>query len=136
MPEARNQLLLGQTLHERAKLERGEARAEARRALLEEAVLLFDRALAIDPENVAAHFNLDLIYRQLDRPEDAARHRERYLTFKPDDNAQDSAINIARRNDPAANHAAEAIVIYDLRRAGAYGLARADANLVAAAGGG
>ena len=126
---------LGQTIHERAKLERGEARLGARRALLEEAAGLFERALAIDPENVAAHFNLDLIYRQLDRPEDAARHRDRYLTFKPDDNAQDLAINVARRRDPAANHAAEAIVIYDLQRPGAFGLG-VEPALVSAAGGG
>jgi tetratricopeptide (TPR) repeat protein len=129
---------LGQTLHERAKLERGEARAAARAELLAEAADLFERALKIDPENVAAHFNLDLIYRQLDRGEDATRHRERYLTYKPDDNAQDRATNIARRRDPAANHAAEAIVIYDLRRPGAYGLAGdvGFAAAAAAAGGG
>jgi tetratricopeptide (TPR) repeat protein len=128
---------LGQTVHERAKLERGEARAEARQALLVEAASLFERALELDPENVASHFNLDSIYRQLGRDEDAARHRERYLTYKPDDNAQDRAVNVARRRDPAANHAAEAIVIYDLRRPGTFGLDEAvGGGAVVAAGGG
>ena len=40
----------------------------------------------------------------------------------PDDNARDRAITSHRAANEAADHAAEAIVIYDLRRAGAYEL--------------
>ena len=40
----------------------------------------------------------------------------------PDDNARDKAISIARKNDPAGDHSAEAVVIYDLQRTGAFGL--------------
>ena len=39
----------------------------------------------------------------------------------PDSNALDRAKTAARQRDPAANHAAEAVVIYDLQRPGAYG---------------
>ena len=110
---------LGQTLFERAKQERGDARRAERVRYLEEARGTFEAALAIDPENATSHYNLDLLYKQLGDPERAARHAELYLKYKVDDNARDRAVAIARANDPAADHAAEAIVIYDLRRQGA-----------------
>jgi len=113
---------LGQTIFERAKQERGDQRRAERERLLSEAVKWFDRALAIDPENLAAHHNLALLYGQLGDQDAAKRHRALHAKYKPDDNARDRAIAIARSNDPAANHAAEAIVIYDLQRPGAYDL--------------
>ena len=110
----RNQL--GLALFERAKGERGPARAEARAARLNEARESFESALVIDPENVTAHYNLGLIYGQLGDREGAERHQELHAKYKPDDNARDRAIAAARRADAAADHAAEAIVIYDLHR--------------------
>jgi tetratricopeptide (TPR) repeat protein len=56
---------LGLTLFERAKQERGVARADARRALLERAVATFERTLAIDSENVTAHYALGVIHADL-----------------------------------------------------------------------
>ena len=41
---------------------------------------------------------------------------------KPDDNAADRAIAAARKRYPAADVAAEAVVIYDLHRDGAPGM--------------
>ncbi len=114
---------LGQVLFERAKQERGEERRADRERLLKFAAERFEQALALDPENVTAHYNLDLVYRQLGQDERAREHREAYLRYKPDDNARDRAIAIARSRDPAASHAADAIVIYDLQRPGAFGLA-------------
>jgi tetratricopeptide (TPR) repeat protein len=113
---------LGQTVFERAKQERGEARRPERDALLREAVGWFDRALALDPENLAAHHNLHLIHRLLGDPARAEEHFKLAAKYRPDDNAADRAIAIARAADPAADHAAEAIVLYDLGRPGAYGL--------------
>ena len=49
-------------------------------------------------------------------------HASLHAKYKPDDNARDRAIAAARIKYPAANHAAEAVVIYDLQRAGAYDL--------------
>ena len=86
------------------------------------AVESFRSVLELDPENVTAHYNLGLLYAELDRPEDAARHAELHARYRPDDNARDRAIAAARRRYPAANRAAEAVVIYDLQRPGAYGL--------------
>jgi tetratricopeptide (TPR) repeat protein len=113
---------LGQTLVERAKLERGEARRQAREELLRQAEGYFLAALALDSEHVPAHYNLALLYPQLGDQGRARHHMSEYRRYRPDDNARDRAVASARAKDPAANHAAEAIVIYDLRRPGAYEL--------------
>ena len=114
---------LGQTLFERAKQERGSAREARRRELLTAARTRFEETLGLEPENVTAHYNLYLILKQLDEDEEAERHFGLYSKYKPDDNARDQAVATHRAANPAANHAAEAIVIYDLRREGAYELA-------------
>lgn len=113
---------LGQTLFERAKMERGEARKAERDKFLRESAEIFEKTLKYDPENATAHYNLDLVYRQLGEKDKAASHLESYRKYKDDDNNRDRAVAIARAADPAANHSAEAIVIYDLQREGAYEL--------------
>lgn len=113
---------LGQTLYERAKLERGDAGRKNRELFLGEARKRFEKALTIDPENVTAHYNLGLIFTELGNTEKAKHHRDEHARYKPDDNARDRAIAIHRAANPAADHAAEAIVIYDLQRPGAPGL--------------
>ncbi len=107
---------LGQSLFERAKQERGEARRETRREYLELAVARFRRVLELDPENVTAHYNLKLIFADLGEVELSDKHGRLHQRYRPDDNARDRAIAAARRRYPAANHAAEAVVIYDLSR--------------------
>jgi len=114
---------LGQTLYERAKQERGEAGRPARVALLERARDTFERALELDPENLTAHYNLALLLADLGDEDGAQEHRALHAKYKPDDNARDRAVNLARLANPAANHASEAVVIYDLQREAAYGLA-------------
>jgi hypothetical protein len=42
--------------------------------------------------------------------------------YRPDDNARDIAVANARRANPAADNAAQAITIYKLQRIGAPGL--------------
>ncbi len=108
---------LGQTLFERAKLERGDESAQ--RKFLQEAVTRFKRTLEIDSENVTAHYNLALIYERLGQGDLAAQHRKLHERYRPDDNARDRAVAIARRRDAAADHAAQATVIYSLQRNGA-----------------
>ncbi|HXT49454.1 MAG TPA: tetratricopeptide repeat protein, partial [Thermoanaerobaculia bacterium] len=107
---------LGESLFERARLERGPARKAAREAFLRRAAATYEQTLAIDPENVTAHYNLGLLYLQLGEKEKGREHQALHQKYKPDDNARDRAIAIARERDPAADHAAEAIVIYDLQR--------------------
>ncbi len=117
---------LGQTLFERSKRERGEAARERRDAYLQRAVDLFERTLALDPENVAAHYNLSLILARMGDADGAARHRTLHAKYKPDDNARDRAVARHRAANPAADHAAESVVIYDLQRDGAYELPLAE----------
>jgi tetratricopeptide (TPR) repeat protein len=113
---------LAQTIYERAKQERGPRRRRQRVELLEKARERFERVLELDPENVTAHYNLKLIYADLGDMEKSAEHSSQHAEYKVDDNARDRAFVGARRRYPAANRAAEAVVIYDLRRKGAYGL--------------
>jgi tetratricopeptide (TPR) repeat protein len=114
--------VLADTLVERSKLERGPARTPDRDRWLGEAEGVYLQALALDPENAAAHYGLAQIYARLGREADAEAQRALHARYKTDDNARDRAIALARRRDAAANHAAEAVVIYDLQRPGAFGL--------------
>ena len=64
----------------------------------------------------------------------AAEHQRLHDKYKPDDNARDRAINLARAKGPAANNAANAIVIYPLQRDGAFELQVPGQKKLAAAG--
>jgi len=97
---------------------------EERRLLMEAARDWYEHALALDPENLAAHWGLKQVFRDLGDAERESHHTARHARYKPDDNARDAAVAAARLRYPAANLAAEAIVIYDLQRSGAYGLTR------------
>lgn len=105
---------LGSALFERAKTERTDG--GRRTQFLRWARDQFEKTLAIDSENVTAHYNLQLIDAELGDPGKADEHRKLHEIYRVDDNARDRAIQAARRNDPAANHAAESVVIYDLQR--------------------
>ncbi len=107
---------LGLTLFERAKQERGAARLPRRRELLGQAVAAFDRTLAIDTENVTAHYALSLIHGELGDQTRAATHREAHLRYTADEQSRGRVIAIHRAANPAANHAAQSVVIYELQR--------------------
>jgi tetratricopeptide (TPR) repeat protein len=108
---------LGQTYFDLAKAHRGAARQREREDYLRQAAEQFEKTLALDSENVPAHYNLALIYAQLGDKEKAEEHREAHERYKPDDNARDRAIALARQKYPAADKASEAVVIYSLRLA-------------------
>jgi len=107
---------LAQTLVERAKLERGPERLQARDRFLLEARTRFEQTLKFDPENTAAHYNLGLIHSMLGNNMKAGEHRQLHAYYRVDDNAIERAVTLHRRQNPAADHAAEAVVIYDLQR--------------------
>ncbi|MGD8275581.1 MAG: multiheme c-type cytochrome [Thiohalocapsa sp.] len=106
---------LGRTLYERARRERGDARRASREALLTRARQRLQQALAVDPENAAAHHNLSLVLAELGDIDAAAHHRARHAYYRTDDNAIEQAVSIHRRRNPAADHAAEPVAIYALR---------------------
>ncbi len=81
----------------------------------------------VDPENNTAFANLREVYSRLADLETTKEKSDWYrekskvaeannIKFKPDDNASDIAIPKARQKYPAADHAAEKVVIYDLHR--------------------
>ncbi len=115
--------LLGQTYYDQALQVRTTELSEGRNALLRKAIDQFEKTLKIDSENVSAHYNLSRLHRELGDDERAAAHAKLHDRFKSDDNAADRAVRLAREKYPAANHAAEAVVIYDLQRPEAFGLA-------------
>lgn len=118
--------LLGQTLFDRAKQEResSEESLARRRQFLKQAVEQFDRTLKIDSENVTAHYSLSLLHNELGNESQAALHRELHERYRLDDQARGVAVGKkrAREKYPAANRAAEALVIYSLQRPHAPGL--------------
>jgi tetratricopeptide (TPR) repeat protein len=114
--------LLGQTLFDLGKLRVRQNRLDEAGIAFDEAVANFKRSLEIDPENVTAHHNLQLLYAEMGETELSRRHEELHLRYKEDDNARGRAERLAREKYPAANHAAEAVVKYPLHRAGAPGL--------------
>ncbi len=84
--------------------------------LLTLATETYRAALSEDPENVQAHYGLMQTYERLGDNSAATFHRNQHQKYRIDDNAKDRAVNAARQKDPAANHASESIVIYDLHR--------------------
>jgi tetratricopeptide (TPR) repeat protein len=53
-----------------------------------EAIAEFRKVLAIDPEDLQAHYNLMLCWQGLRKPDLAAQHRVRYERFKADEASQ------------------------------------------------
>lgn len=53
-----------------------------------DAIREFEAVLAIDPEDLQAHYNLMLCYRGIGASEQAARHERLYLRFKADEPSQ------------------------------------------------
>ncbi len=98
-------------------------------ALLERARKEFETVTNdfVDPENNTAWANLREVYSRLadfatnEKDADELMRlskvaEENNIRYKPDDNAADIAIPKARQKYPAADHAAERVVIYDLHR--------------------
>ena len=103
---------LGNALYQRGL----QASGEERDRFLRDARDRFLQALGYDPEDLAAHWGLKQVYQFLGDEEKEREHAALHARYKPDDNARDHAVAQARLNYPAANRAAEAVVIYDLQR--------------------
>ncbi|MEM6470664.1 MAG: hypothetical protein AAF802_13990, partial [Planctomycetota bacterium] len=76
----------------------------------------FERVLEVDSENATAHANLAKIASLTGDTTAEAYHRKLHSRYKMDDSAAEIALPSARRKYPAASHASEALVIYDLHR--------------------
>lgn len=104
--------------------EQADSRGQTDRAdqLIDEARSHFEQSLQVDSEDVTAHANLAAIYQRKGNAEKAEFHSAAHQRYKPDDNAADVARPAGRRKYPAADHAAESLVIYWLHRNGAHQL--------------
>lgn len=114
--------LLGQTLFDLGEQRARQGLNDEAQALWSEAIREFHKSLEIDSENVTAHRNLQSLYARIGEPEKSQLHFELHEIYKPDDNAKDRAVRLAREKYPAANHASEAVVKYPLQRPDAPGL--------------
>ncbi|MCC9602838.1 hypothetical protein LOC67_19985 [Stieleria sp. JC731] len=83
---------------------------------LDESRQEFLRVLESDSENATAHANLAKIAALAGDADAESHHRRLHDRYKLDDNAAEVALPAARRKYPAASHAAENLVIYDLHR--------------------
>ena len=113
---------LADTLFQRGRQERGAARREARRDFMQRALDHLKVALELDSELASAHYLLSQVYSDMGETALASEHMELHEKYRIDDNARDRAVALARQKYPAANKAAEAVVIYDLQRPGAFEL--------------
>ena len=106
---------LGQSLFERAKVERGAGREESRRQYLRRAADQFEKTLGIDAENVTAHYVLSLIYGELGDARRSAEHAALHARYRLDDNARDHAIAVHRLANAAAKLPKSAIPFSHMR---------------------
>ena len=113
--------LLGRTIFDRTLQIRGEHRRAEREQRLGEAIGIFKKTLELDDENVDAHHNLAQLYRSVGDTERAKEHESLHLRYKTDDTARGRAFAAAREKYPAANIAAEPLVIYQLQTTDSFG---------------
>jgi tetratricopeptide (TPR) repeat protein len=100
------------TLLTRARMEK--SGTPGRQAFIDRARTMYQRALSLDPENVAAHYGMMQVYRLEGNTELAVQHQTLHQLYKPDDTSRNSAIGLAREKDPYADLTADPVVIYDL----------------------
>ncbi|MGW8178706.1 MAG: tetratricopeptide repeat protein, partial [bacterium] len=74
----------------------------------QQAILMFQRVLKIDPEDLQAHYNLMLCWRALGDQDQAQREQSLYLRFKADESSQ-SIAGSHLRDDPHDNNERQAI---------------------------
>ena len=121
----RNQL--GSTLIDLADKALLRGQKDRAKEYITEALSEFLKVLEVDSENNTAYANLRDVYLRLaDLEKDSAKAAkllekaqqvgEKNAIYKPDENAAEVAIPKARAKYPAADHAAEKVVIYDLSR--------------------
>jgi len=78
----------------------------------QEAIAEFQNVLAIDPENLTAHYYLMLSYKAIGEEQKAQQAEARYLRYKPDE----STLSLAgqhRLNDPIASLEAQPVHIHE-----------------------
>ena len=73
-----------------------------------DAVKVLQSVLAVDPEDLQAHYNLMLCYNGLGNEKQASEHQQRYMRFKADESAQ-AITGPYRQLNPEDNNERQAI---------------------------
>ncbi len=79
----------------------------------EQSKSIYSKVLIIDPEDADAHYNLMLINRKLGELGQAKNHSEKYLKYKPDEQAR-SISQVARLKYPHSNNEAQLVHAHPL----------------------
>lgn len=87
---------------------------ESAKRSMQSALNEFLTVLETDAEDVTAHANLAQVYDWLGDRENQLKHRKLHELYRPDENAVELAVPLARQKYPAADKAAEGVVIYEL----------------------
>jgi len=111
--DVRVQNELAETLLESALAANGD---DARLALAREALTVARQSLDIDPEQAQAWWFVNRACEMLGDANGAKSARDEHARYKPDENARDRAVRLAREKYPWADAAAEATVIYSLSK--------------------
>ena len=113
--------LLGESLFHLARKKRSQG-DPSEKTYLQAAIAEFQKTLKLDSENLTAHHQLSQLYSSVGKQELADKHRKLHERYRPDNYARGRAVGLAREKYPAADAAAEAVVVYELQRAGNFGL--------------
>jgi len=111
--------MYAQTVFQRSKMVQG----DVQRTYQNKALKLFKQVLDLNPEWADAHFGLFQLYAAMAGDENLAQaktHKTLHQKYKADDNAHDTVIAKARSKNKAADHAANAIAIYELDKPVSY----------------
>jgi tetratricopeptide (TPR) repeat protein len=108
--------MYAQTAYQRSKQLSGTEQQQAQQKSLE----LFQDVLSQDSEWADAHFGLQQLYASMGDTENSQKHKKLHQKYKEDNNVKDSVIALARSKNKAADHAAEAIAIYELNVSNTY----------------
>lgn len=105
---------LGDTLFKKAQREEEGSPEQA--GVLREAVQELRLVLVIDPEDRQSHWLLAKCYHELGDKETEQAHLNAYDKYQVDNSVRDYAVRTYRQAHPWADHSAQAVVIYELKR--------------------
>ena len=111
--------LYAQTVFQKSKM----LTASEQLSYQQKSLKLYNEVLELNPEWADAHFGLFQLYAAMGGEENllkARQHKSLHQKYKIDDNVHDTVIAKARATNKAADHAAEAIAIYQLDRLDQY----------------
>lgn len=113
---ARDERVWNELATVRFQLSRGASSDDAAAESIAAAERAVARSLSLNPQVAQSWFLAARIREAAGDPDGAAEARAQFDLLRPDDNARDRAIRLARSRSEIADHAAEPVAIYDLTK--------------------